>query len=284
MLLQQVNVSVKSRIKLIAKRHEKKLSKFRKRQEKSDIKSRIQISKNTIHNFSSYTLSNDKFMTLNYGLDQHIPYTVNNNSTNMEFKLFYQNILSNISHTSEQNLAYVKTKLRSTSKKYCKIKVPFKYREVIKKLSNSNSIVILKQDKGRGVVIMNRSAYLENCFTLLNTSQFSKLTKDATHATERKIERVVQKMKMKLPSNIYLKIYSVGSASGKFYGTTKVHKLSPNDTINELPLRPVVSNIDTTTYDLSKYLAKLLFPLSESEYTIKNTKYFIEKIKKKTYT
>ena len=88
-------------------------------------------------------------------------------------------------------------------------------------------------------------------------------------------------MKLKLPSSIYSKIYPAGSAPGKFYGTAKIHKLSPNDTINELPLRPIVSNIGTTTYHLSKYLAKLLFPLSESEYTIKNTKYFVKKIEKK---
>ena len=42
---------------------------------------------------------------------------------------------------------------------------------------------------------------------------------------------------------------------------------------------PIVSNIATTTYHLSKYLAKLWSQLSETEYTIKNTKYFVEKIK-----
>ena len=127
---------------------------------------------------------------------------------------------------------------------------------------------------------MNCSAYLEKCFTLLNNSKFNKLTKDPTHATEWKIQRVVRKMKLKLPSSIYSKIYPTGSAPGKFYGTAKIHQLSPNDTINELPLRPIVSNIGTATYRLSKYLAKLLSPLSESEYTIKKTKYFVEKIKK----
>ena len=106
-------------------------------------------------------------------------------------------------------------KLRNTCKKYCKIKVPFKYKEVIKKLSNNNSIVILKQDKGRGVVIMNRSAYLGKRFTLLNTSQFNKLAKDPMHATGRKIQRV-----------------SIGSAPSKFYETAKIYKLSGNETIN----------------------------------------------------
>ena len=131
-LLHRINIAVKSRIKSIARRHEKKLSKFRKHQQKSDIKCRIEVSKNAVHDFSSYTSSDDKIMALNYGLDQHIPYTVNYNSINTEFELFYQNILHDISHIPEQNLAHVKTKLRNTCEKYCKIKIPFKYNEVIK--------------------------------------------------------------------------------------------------------------------------------------------------------
>ena len=87
-------------------------------------------------------------------------------------------------------------------------------------------------------------------------------------------------MMLKLLSNIYSKIYSTGSAPGKLDGTAKIYKLSPNDTINELPLRPIVSKISTATYHLLKYLAELLSPLSKSEYTIENTKYFVEKIKK----
>ena len=280
-LLHGISVAVKSRIKSTAKRHEKKLSKLRKHQQKSDIKRRIEVSKNVIHNFSSYTLSGDEIMALNYGLDQHIPCTVSHNSINTDFELFYKNILRDISHMPEQTLAHVKTKLRNTCEKYCKIKIPFKYKGVLKKKSNTNSIVISKQDKGRGVVIVNHSTYLEKCFTLLNTSQFNKLTKDPTHAREWKTQRVVRKIKLKLPSNIYSKIYPTGSAPAKFYGTAKIHKLSPNDTINELPLRSIVSNIGTATYHLSKYLAKLLSPLSESQYTVKNTKHFVEEIKKK---
>ena len=79
---------------------------------------------------------------------------------------------------------------------------------------------------------MNRIAYLGKCFTLLNISQFNKLTKDPTHATGRKIQRVVRKMKLKLQSNVYSKIYPIGSAPGKSCGTAKIYKLSANDTIN----------------------------------------------------
>ena len=121
-LLYRLNVAVKSRIKSIAKRYERKLSKFRKHQQKSDIKRRVKVSKNVINNFSSYTLSEDEIMALNYGLDQHIPYMVSYNSINTEVELFYQNILHDISHIPEETLAHVKTKLRNTCQKYLKLK------------------------------------------------------------------------------------------------------------------------------------------------------------------
>ena len=66
--------------------------------------------------------------------------------------------------------------------------------------------------------------------------------------------------------------------SGKFYGTAKVHKLPANGNVDQLPIRPIISNIGTTTYQLAEYLAKLLSPLSQSQYTGKSTKNFIEKI------
>ena len=60
-----------------------------------------------------------------------------------------------------------------------------------------------------------------------------------------------------------------------------MHKLSLNGKVDDLPLQPIVSNINTATYNLAKFLSKLLAPLPESEYTVKNTKNFVDNIKKK---
>ena len=76
----------------------------------------------------------------------------------------------------------------------------------------------------------------------------------------------------------YSNIYPTGSCPGKFYGTAKVHKLPENGNMDQLPIRPIVSNIGTATYQLAKYLAKLLSPLSQSQYTVKSTKDLIQKI------
>ena len=45
----------------------------------------------------------------------------------------------------------------------------------------------------------------------------------------------------------YISKYPSGSCPGKFYGTAEVHKIFENDTVDELPIRPIFSNIGTAT-------------------------------------
>ena len=53
-----------------------------------------------------------------------------------------------------------------------------------------------------------------------------------------------------------------------------------NGTVEDLPLRPIISNIRTATYELAKYLAQILKPLGQSQYTMKSSKSFIKTLKK----
>ena len=89
----------------------------------------------------------------------------------------------------------------------------------------------------------------------------------------------LRKVKNRLSSKEYYQLYPTGSCAGKFYGTAKIHKLPPNGFIDNLPLRPIISNIGTASYQLAKYLAKLLSPLAQSNYTINSTKDLMIKIK-----
>ena len=137
----------------------------------------------------------------------------------------------------------------------------------------------MKAEKGRGVAIMNKSKYLEKCLTLLNSDHFVRLNEDPTKTNERKVQRMLRKIKPNLTDQEYKRLYLSGSAPGKFYGTAKFHKISIHDGVGKLPIRPIISNIEKPTYQPAKYLAKLLSPLANSEYTVTSSKDFIEKIK-----
>ena len=103
---------------------------------------------------------------------------------------------------------------------------------------------------------------------MLNSNQFKKLDHDPNKAVENKIKRALRKIKHKLSKQDYIRLYPTDSAPGKFYGTAKKHKIPINGTVEDLPLRPIVSNIGTASYHLAKHLPKILSPLSKSEYTV----------------
>ena len=116
--------------------------------------------------------------------------------------------------------------MRTTCEKYFHINVPCKYRKIVNDLSRNKNIVIMKQDKGRGVVVMGRGKYFDKCLAMLNTEQFMQLQKNQISSLERKVLRTLRKIKQKLPTDVYAKLYPTGLSPGKFYGPAKVHKLS----------------------------------------------------------
>ena len=77
---------------------------------------------------------------------------MNKNAFCTEFKVFYQSLLKDISNIPENELRQIKTNFKNTFEKCTKIKIPYKF---------GRDIAILKADKGRGNVIMNRKEYTE---------------------------------------------------------------------------------------------------------------------------
>ena len=194
--------------------------------------------KSIVHNFSLYNLTQKEHEALSYGLDYHIPTNSTRNNIKTELESFFQNLLYDLSDMPENEISKVKTKLRNICEKYCHVKVPYKHKNIISNWSNRKDIVILKQDKGRGVVIMDQSNYTDKCMSLLRSNQFKHIPNDPTKSLESKIKWTIRKIKSKLSEQEYKKLYPTGSWPGKFYGTAKIHKLPVNGGMNELPIRP----------------------------------------------
>ena len=130
---------------------------------------------------------------------------------------------------------------------------------------------------------MNRSKYIQKCLSIVNSNQFLQVDKDPIASIERKVQRTLRKLKDKVPSLRYSKFYPTGSSPDRFYGTAKLRKLKYNGTVEDLPLRPVISIIGAATYKLAKYLAQILKPLAQSQYPIKSSKLFMKTLKKQRY-
>ena len=73
---------------------------------------------------------------------------------------FNQNIVRDVSDLPEHNTDTIKIKLRSMYKECNNVKTPYEHQAITNNLSKNKDIVILKQGKGRGIVILNRSKYI----------------------------------------------------------------------------------------------------------------------------
>ena len=182
-----------------------------------------------------------------------------------QFEYFYQQISYHTIHLSHDEQEELKSKVRRICKNYIKMRIPCKYKAVFQNLSQNRNIVLLNQDKGQGIVILGRTKYIEKCMNLLiNTDQFRELEKDPTKRIETKLQNILRSLKNNkyLSEEDYEQIYPKSSRPGLLYETAKLHKLKENDTVENLPLRPIISNEGTASYKTAKYLATLLSPLT----------------------
>ena len=108
-------------------------------------------------------------------------------------------------------------------------------------MRNNNDIVILRPDKGNGVVIMDRITYKSKMYESLNDeSKFKQLTGDPEKLREGQLQRYLRKLNNKgcFDESLYDYIYPIFSLPSTLYGTPKIHKIKEN---SEIPsLRPIV--------------------------------------------
>ena len=236
-MIHQINIAVKSKVKAIMTRHTKKLINLCNKKSIYDNRgNHISFIKNTVYNMQSYTFSEEEYNALAFGLDHHIPTKTKRNVIETEFELYFQSIHRYTNEIPDSKISYLKTKLRNICHKYNHIHVPYKYCKIVETLSNNKNIMLLRQDKGRGIVVINRMKYTEKCLNLLNTDGLVKLNYDPTKTIEGKIQRSLQKIKNNLTKQEYAILYPTGSSPGKFYGTVKRHELKNDSTVDDLPL------------------------------------------------
>ena len=96
-------------------------------------------------------------------MNTHVPTDTNSNTIASEFELFFQNLLRDFSNIPESEVNKIKNKPRNTCEKYSKLKVPYRHRKIILELSKNENTIILKQGKGRGIVVMDKHKYIEKC-------------------------------------------------------------------------------------------------------------------------
>ena len=133
----------------------------------------------------------------------------------------------------------------------------------INSLRKNNDIIVTKPDKGSGVVLLNKSDYVDKMNKILDDqSKFKRPGPASSNDNTASIESRLQKRLLDLlkadlvPKWIYDAIRPTGSQRPRMYGLLKTHK-------EGTPLHPILSMTGSSLHELGKWLAGLLQPVLE---------------------
>ena len=188
-------------------------------------------------------------------------------TSNLKDKEKAGEIVSQLPHLANSYCSYYKPSV-STLKKH----------GILKRLRNNREIVILRPDKGNGVVIMNRKDYICGTNNIINDRfKFKLLAEDPTSLREGQLQRFLRKLKNEefFNDDVYKSVYPTGSRPARMHDLPKLHKM-----FDSVPaFRPILSSIGTYNYQIAKFLSKLLDDAIPSDHSTKDTFSFFEELK-----
>ena len=134
-------------------------------------------------------------------------------------------------------------------------------KEALKSLRDDKDRMVLTADKGVALVVIDKSQYIEKCLALLNDTKVYAPCRDETKTIHNKVQKTLRELSTEdgtgrlhgWRKTWYNRLMPSGTTSppARFYGLPKIHK-------SNCPMRPIVSACGTSTYNLAKFLTKIL--------------------------
>ena len=205
---------------------------------------------NNIVNYSSYDLSNYQKQVLGYGLNFSLPHEKRHFFSVLEelekLKCFGDDFNHSFVLMNLENIFYdLKNDIRDF--------LPKRFFTAIKDLKSEKSIRICKADKGGKVVIVDKNDYREKMKALLSdTCVYKVLKKNPLGKMQTEFNRGLKMIFEKYDKKDFLKKFKSRLPSLPYmYGLPKIHK-------ENCPYRPIISNVNSPSYKLAKWLSKQL--------------------------
>ena len=141
-----------------------------------------------------------------------------------------------------------------------------------KALKENQDIIVRQADKANLFVVMNKSDYKNKLDEILNdSSKFQRITRNPTVELKTEVNKLIKTVNREADQKVLSPI--IGEFSpGYLYGTIKTHK--PGN-----PLRPIISQISTPTYQVAKQLNAIITPYLPAKYQINSTDEFLDILK-----
>ena len=146
--------------------------------------------------------------------------------------------------------------------------------KALKELRKDNTRVILTEDKGVCLAVMDKEEYIGEAEELLKEETHKIIPTDPTNRQKNKLIQILKKIKEEggVNEETYKKMHPIGAGIPKFYGLPKIHKAG-------VALRPIVSSRGSVSYSTAKELARVLKSLAgRTTYSVQNTKDFVDQV------
>jgi hypothetical protein len=239
---------------------------------------------NRIMNMSSHVLSETEKQALCLGLDFCIaPKRAEQIHINAAFENLYQQLHDVPFHSTEGVPAF-KADLVSTAAAYGHTRIERSallpcHIDALSKLKKDPSLLLLKPDKGAGVVIMDKRDYVSKVESLLNDPSKFKLNDrqaDNTSKVTKSLRDILKSLERKgvITQDLCLKLTPTTATVPRLYGLPKTHKAG-------VPVRPILSMTGTAYERVSKWLVTQLKPVEEffSAHCTRDSFSFVDNIK-----
>jgi len=112
--------------------------------------------------------------------------------------------------------------------------------------------VVLKVDKGGEAIILDKEDYICKMNEHLNCGNYKNLNTNPILKIMREVKKEI--LDSNLEERLQEKLTPSCKTIPRIYGLPKMHKKG-------VPLRPIVNTIGSPTYELTKYVSKILRPL-----------------------
>lgn len=240
---------------------------------------------NSIFNFSKKQLNNTELSLLNKGLNfslshfppnkDHIEQSFNKFERSLQLQFYFadvdstnQNLVTPIPFNENKDW-WPPTRNRKIKQYVEKLKQTY-FNKLNKKrfynltqqeikalnlLKKDNNIIIKKCDKNAGIAIMDKEEYIQKCYSMLeDTNVYTQIFEDDLYKAKEECDKFLLGLLNfnYINTNQFNTLTLFKPKVPIFYGIPKVHK-------KDVPLRPIVSQIDGPTYGINKLIDKYLF-------------------------
>ena len=118
-------------------------------------------------------------------------------------------------------------------------------KRIVKSL-NEKPVVYTKSDKGNQIVILEETEYIGRMENLLHREEYIQLNKNPLNSCIKSVNETLKNVNV-IPNKEKFKVKSDNPTIPRIYGLPKTHKPGTS-------MRPIISNIDSPTYKLAKWL------------------------------